>query len=622
LQKVAGTSEGLCSKQNATLRRIRAQLAISSCALVSSAMQLILPALLVGIIAGLGAIIFRLLIAMFHNLMFFGQWSLDYNSLLHTPESSWGILVIAVPVVGAAMVAFLVRTFAPEARGHGVPEVIDALNYNRGIIRSKVATIKSLASSISIGSGGSVGREGPIIQIGATFGSIISQWLRLPLWQRNVLIAAGAGGGIAATFNTPMGGVLFAVEIMMVEISARTLVPVMIATATASYIGMLYFGTHPSFIIPPLVLAAPTNLSVTNFIIYAVLGLVMGVLAMIYTRSIYLFEDWFDRMPGNYYTRHMLGMLLVGIIMYLMMLKFGHYYIQGIGYATIQDILNGQLNEVWLLLFLVVIKLLAVSLTLGSGASGGVFSPALFMGAALGAGLAIMGNQFYPGLAVNPVSSAVIGMACMIGASTGAAVTAVVMILEMTRDYNIVVPLVVSVSLAYAVRRYLLRENIYTLKLLRRGHHVPTSLQSHLYMMSKVLDIVEPPYALLNAQAKMCDLPQQNMAIGRYPHIILVAQEQIRAVISSETLARALKTGKPDMPLQELAEPSYSRISETMTVIEVFAQLRSENSTVALIMADSANGEHTSAVLGVLSWADISAAAEFPHNMKPFHDAA
>ncbi len=579
-------------------------------------MPMIAYALLVGVISGLGAIVFRLLIALFHNLLFFGRWDPDYNTLIHTAESSWGAAVIAVPIVGALVVAFLVKTFAPEAKGHGVPEVIEAINFNRGIIRPKVAIIKALASSISIGSGGSVGREGPIIQIGATFGSVMAQWMHLSLWKRNTLIAAGAGGGIAATFNTPMGGVLFAVEIMMVEISARTLVPVMIATATASYIGFLYFGNAASFIIPPLTLDIPADLSAINFLVYAVLGLIIGLMAVIYTRSIYLFEDWFERLPGNYYTRHALGMLLVGTTMYLMMQTLGHYYIQGVGYATIQDILDGRLDATWILLLLVVVKLLAVSLTLGSGASGGVFSPALFMGAALGAGLAIAGNHLYPALAANPVSSAVIGMACMIGASTGAAATAVVMILEMTRDYNVVIPLIIAVSLAYAVRQRLLAENIYTLKLVRRGHHVPTSLQNHLYLMHKTLDIVQSPYIILNVDAKVADLPERRATVGHYPHIVLADQEQIRAVISSKTFANMPQDSDPDTQLQQFAEPSYSRVSEKMMVFDVFAQLRHEHCRIALIMDNSAPGNAPDDVAGVLSWEEISEAANLPHNMR------
>jgi len=583
-------------------------------------MPVIIYSLLVGIVAGVGAIAFRLLIALFHNLLFFGHWDLEYDTLLHTPQSSWGIAVIAVPVVGAILVAFLVRTFAPEAKGHGVPEVIDAINFNRGIIRPQVALIKALASSISIGSGGSVGREGPIIQIGATFGSVMAQWMHLPLWQRNTLIAAGAGGGIAATFNTPIGGVLFAVEIMMVEISARTLVPVMIATATASYIGLLYFGDAASFIIPPLTLDLPVNLSLSDYLSYAVLGLIVGIMATIYTKSIYLFEDLFNRLPGNYYSRHSLGMLLVGIIMYLMMTVFGHYYIQGVGYATIQDILNVSLNQVWVLLLLLGLKLLAVSLTLGSGASGGVFSPALFMGAALGSSLAIVGNYFIPGLGASTVTGAVIGMACMIGASTGAAVTAVVMVLEMTHDYKVVVPLIVAVSLAYAIRRYLLAENIYTLKLVRRGHHIPTSLQSHLYLMHKTLDIVQPPYILLNSEARVADLPEQDIS-GHYPHIILVAGKQVQAVISAQTFAKILHGGDPALSLQQFAEPCFSRVSEEMMVFDVFAQMRSEHCSVALVMADMAADNAADAVAGVLSWTDISNAANLPHNMHPVDKA-
>src|SRR5262245_26256549 len=207
-------------------------------------------AVLIGVVGALGAVAFRALIAFFHNLLFLGEWSLVYDANVHTPPSPWGPFVILVPMLGAAGVVFLVGNFAPEAKGHGVPEVMDAIYYHKGVVRPVVALIKSLASALSIGSGGSVGREGPIIQIGASFGSPLGGLLRVPVWQRITLIAAGGGAGMAATFNTPIGGVLFAVEIMLHEVSARTLIPVTIATATASYVGRLCFGDHPSFIIP------------------------------------------------------------------------------------------------------------------------------------------------------------------------------------------------------------------------------------------------------------------------------------------------------------------------------------------------------------------------------------
>ena len=207
---------------------------------------------LVGVVAGLGAVVFRALIGLLHNLLFLGKLSTTYDANIHTPPSPWGPFVILVPVVGALGVAFLVKNFAPEAKGHGVPEVMDAVYHRRGIIRPVVSVVKALASALSIGSGASIGREGPIIQIGSSFGSTLGQLLRLPVWQRITLIAAGAGGGIGATFNTPVGGVLFAVEIILHEVSARTLVPVFTATATATYVGELFFGPHPSFSIPAL----------------------------------------------------------------------------------------------------------------------------------------------------------------------------------------------------------------------------------------------------------------------------------------------------------------------------------------------------------------------------------
>ena len=221
---------------------------------------LCLLALVVGIVGGLGAVVFRGLIAFVHNLLFLGTLSFVYDSSLFTPASPWGALVVLVPVVGAIGVTFIVTNFAPEAKGHGVPEVMDAIYYNRGVIRPIVAVAKSLASALSIGSGAAVGREGPIIQIGSAFGSTLGQVIRMSMGQRIILVAAGAGAGIAATFNTPIGGVLFATELMMPEISVNTFLPVAIATGTATFIGRLFFGDRPAFDVPANLATLPTEL--------------------------------------------------------------------------------------------------------------------------------------------------------------------------------------------------------------------------------------------------------------------------------------------------------------------------------------------------------------------------
>jgi len=188
--------------------------------------RLSLLAVVVGIVTGFGAVLFRDLIGFIHNVLFLGKFALQYDANQFTPPSPWGALVILVPVVGAAIVTFLVSNFAPEAKGHGVPEVMDAIYYGGGIIRPVVAVVKSLASAFAIGSGAAVGREGPIIQIGSALGSTLGQIIRMPPGQRIILVAAGAGAGIAATFNTPIGGVMFTIELMMPEVSVSSFLPV------------------------------------------------------------------------------------------------------------------------------------------------------------------------------------------------------------------------------------------------------------------------------------------------------------------------------------------------------------------------------------------------------------
>ena len=449
-----------------------------------------LLALLAGIVGGVGAWVFRMLIGFVHNTLFLGNPVFVYDANVHTPAGPWGIGVIAVPVFGGLVVAWLVKTFAPEARGHGVPEVMDAIYYQEGRIRPRVAIIKSVASAISIGSGAAVGREGPIIQIGSAFGSMLGQIVTMPARQRIVLIAAGSGAGIAATFNAPLGGIIFAIELLLISVSATNVLLVGIATVTATHIGRLLLGTSPSFNIPQLA-SVEVHLHPAAILgILVLLGIVMGLVSVLFIRGLYWAEDRFDALPGNYYSRHALGMLCVGIMMYLLMRYSGHYYVQGVGYATIVDILTGVLSDPWFLLLLFVLKLMATCLSLGSGASGGVFSPALFMGATVGAAYGQLVVQFFPELHAAIPAFAIAGMAAAIGGTTGAVLTGIVMLTEMTADQSVVLPLIVVVLTAAAVRRDIMRESIYTLKLLRRGKVVPEGLQAAITSASRVRDVM------------------------------------------------------------------------------------------------------------------------------------
>src|SRR5215813_5343021 len=460
--------------------------------------RLSLLAIVVGLVTGLGAVLFRDLIGIIHNIGFLGVFSFDYEANVFTPPSPWGALIILVPVIGGQIVTFLITKFAPEARGHGVPEVMDAIYYKDGMIRPVVAVIKSLASALSIGTGAAVGREGPIIQIGAAIGSTLGQLIRMPPGQRITLVAAGAGAGIAATFNTPIGGVMFAIELMMPELSARTFLPVALATGTATFIGRIFFGIHPAFAMPSTLLTSQAPASLDALLLYALLGALIGIAAAAFIRGLSFAEDVFDRVR-NPYLRNLVGMLIVGVLIYALLIGAGHYFVEGVGYSTIQAILAGGLDLPALLVVLFAAKLAATSISLGSGSSGGIFSPALFMGATFGAAFGVLLHAVHPMENFGTTTCAVIGMAAMVGGGTGAAMTAVTMIFEMTRDYDLVMPSIIAVALAIGVRRLLSIENIYTIKLVGRGHFVPKALYANMFLVRRARDVMQKNITLLAA---------------------------------------------------------------------------------------------------------------------------
>lgn len=571
----------------------------------------VILAVIVGVAAGFGAVVFRDFIAFVHNLVFLGHFSFAYNATQHTPASPLGAWIILIPVAGALVVAFLVSRFAPEAKGHGVPEVMDAMYYKRGIVRPLAGAIKAVASSISIGTGGAVGREGPIIQIGASFGSSLAQWLGLKQWQRMTLIACGAAGGIAATFNAPISGVLFAIELIMPEISVRTLIPVALATGTATAIGRVFLGDHPAFSIPELHAVSSSVLSPWDVVSYLVFGLLLGGVSILFIRAIYGMEDLFNKLPFNYYLRHATGMLIVGIMMYLFVRFTGNYYVEGLGYATVQNILEKTLTHPWFLLLLFAAKLLATSLTLGSGGSGGIFSPSLFLGATVGSCYAALLTWLAPGLHVDAASFSVVGMAGVIGGGTGAVVTAVVIVYEMTRDYNVVLPLLIAVSVAYGVRRWFLRGSIYDLKLARRGHYIPESIQTNMYLLYRVRDILRRPVMRVPVDGNWERLERYLMRLHRIPHVIIVDSEKVLGIITAD---RVLKTDR-SLPVKQVLEQQAERYFVVAggedRLFDVMAKLRNSSASVVVI---TANGKLKTPrqIKSVLTWHDIARSSNLP----------
>lgn len=309
---------------------------------------------------------------------------------------------------------------------------------------------------------------------------------------RTIFLAAGAGAGIAATFNAPLGGVLFAVELFVLRLNARSIGLVALAVVAASFIGRLLMGPQPSFNVPSLQWPDYVNEPVYVFLAFATLGVIVGLFSILFIRGLYRAEDMVERIPLNEYVRNALGMAVVGGLLLVVQARTGYYYVEGVGYATIMDILDGALSDPLLLLTLAVLKLTVTCMTIGFGGSGGIFSPSLVMGACLGAGVGLLVEALFPGLGVRVPVFALVGMAAMAGATTGAFFASIVMLTEMSGDGAVVVPVMLGTSIAWLVRQSICAPSIYNLKLLRRGQSLPESYPSSLLPARKVADVMVP----------------------------------------------------------------------------------------------------------------------------------
>ncbi len=546
-----------------------------------------LLALVVGLVTGLGAVLFRDLIGIIHNVMFLGHLAVRYDANLFTPLSPWGPFVILVPVAGALGVTLLVTKFAPEARGHGVPEVMDAIYYKDGIIRPVVAVVKSLASALAIGTGSAVGREGPIIQIGSALGSTLGQIVRMLPGQRITLVAAGAGAGIAATFNTPIGGVLFAIELMMPEVSVRTFLPVALATGTATFIGRLFFGQQPAFDVPAMPPLSADPSAVLTLLLYALLGAITGLAATGFIRLLHFLEDLFDKIAWRY-LRHALGMLLIGVLIYALQRQFGHYYVEGVGYATIQAILQSQLAAPGLLALLFVAKTLATSVSLGSGSSGGIFSPSLFMGATIGGAYAALLTHLHLPADINVPAFAMVGMGAMVGGGTGAAMTAVAMIFEMTRDYDIVMPMILAVALSVGVRRMLSPENIYTMKLFRRGQVIPKALHANMFLVRRAKDVMDTEFMVLPAEMSFDAFLRMPEHQGRMRHVLVRQGGRLIGAVRINTgIRQGLEGADTGVKLGDVAPRNFTIVREDDIVFDVIDRIWRKKADMALVVRGS-----------------------------------
>lgn len=420
---------------------------------------LVALALLVGVGSGLGAVGFRYLIQGF-TWIFSGHT--DPSALGHFTDPHLAFLgpfvVLVVPIVGGLLYGPLVYRFAPEARGHGVPEVMLAVHRDDGKIRGRVPIVKSFASAICIGAGGSVGREGPIVQIGSAIGSGLGQLTRLGGENTRLLVACGAAGGIGATFNAPIAGVFFGLELILRDWETRSFGLVVLAGVVATAVGRIAFGSEAFLTLPSF-----TLVSGWEYPLYALLGVIAAFAGVAFIRVLYGMEDLADRVwRGPAWLRPACGGILLGLVL----LALPQMY--GVGYPVLEGAIHGE-YVVGLLLAFLVGKIVATSLTMAIGGSGGVFAPSLFIGAMLGSAFGVGAHDLLPAATAGAGAYGLVGMAAVFAAAGRAPITAVLIVFELTGDYSIILPLMLAVVVATGLSKLLSEDSIYTLKLRRRG---------------------------------------------------------------------------------------------------------------------------------------------------------
>ncbi len=422
--------------------------------------------LAVGLAAGV-ALIARLLVGLINlvtNLSFFGRWSLAESSPVNATLGLW---VIALPAVGGILVGLMAFYGSKAIRGHGIPEAMEQILVNKSRIKPIIAFLKPISAAISIGTGGPFGAEGPIIATGGALGSTIGQILTISDSERKTLLAAGATAGMATIFGTPLAAIFLAIELLLFEFSARSIIPVALACITGAAGHHLLFGTDPVFALSETIPEA----SNAALLAYSAIGLLIGVLSVVITRLVYFIEDGFEKLPLHWMWWPALGGLAVGLIGYVAPKTLG------VGYRNITDILSGTM-PLSLILSLCLFKLLSWSISLGSGTSGGTLAPLLTIGGAIGAlaGHAIEG--VFPGLAINLPLAALVGMSALFAGASRAVLTSIVFALETTHQTNSLLPLLAACAGSYSISFLLMENTIMTEKIARRGTKTPESYES------------------------------------------------------------------------------------------------------------------------------------------------
>lgn len=499
--------------------------------------------LAVGIGLGAGILAFLLyhLIALFSNLFFFQRFSLELPNL---QDNQLGLLVIVLTTLGGLVLGIMAKYGSDKIRGHGIPEAMEAVLTKQSRIQPRVAILKPLSAAIAIGTGGPFGAEGPIIQTGGAFGSLIGQALHTTASERKVLLACGAAAGMAATFNTPIAAIMLAIELLLFEFKSRSFIPLAIASVVATCVHIVLMGNGPMFTVGAL------NFDfIAKLPFYLALAVLCGLAAVVISKSLYWVEDLFERLPFDPMWWPAIAGVVLGIIGYFVP------RVLGVGYETITDILNNRL-PLLVLLSVMVFKAAALIITIGSGTSGGLLAPMFMTSAAMGAAFAVVANTLIPGANLDPGAFALIAMAAVFGAASRATLTFIIFAYEITRDYDAILPLTLICVIANAIARYFMQNSIMTEKLARRGVRVQQEYEASVLDTVLVSSVMTPnPQTIsqdMTVQALMERINANDPVYIRHQALLIVDDEQnLRGIITRGDLLKALSDNGTDKTVLE-----------------------------------------------------------------------
>ncbi len=544
-------------------------------------------AVIVGLAGGFGAVGFRFLIRIIQTIAYGSPAEL----LTVVNTISWYIKVW-IPALGGLFVGPLVYFLAREAKGHGVPEVMEAVAMKGGVIRKRLVFVKSLASAISISSGGSVGREGPIVQIGSAIGSTLGQALKVSADRMRTLVGCGAAAGIAATFNSPIAGSMFALEIVLGDFGLATFSPIVISSVAATAVSRHFLGDIPAFIVLP----AYELVSAWEFPMYLVLGLFCGAAGVAFTKTLYWVEDRFDDLKIPEYLKAAIGGLVLGVA--------GLYFPQilGVGYGAI-DLALMQKFAGWLMLVLVVVKVLATSITIGSGGSGGIFAPSLFVGAMAGGFFGGVVNHLFPAVTADPGAYSIVGMGAVVAATTHGPLTAILILFEMTGEYKIILPLMLSCIIGSIISGQLLRDSIYTLKLARRGIDIKGGKEVNVLKSILVRDVMSRKVETIMEGMSLEEMADKISKSKYNSFPVLNADNQLVGIISFNDYSDAIfdEDLKHLVVAKDLATPDVVTVSSEDNLYTALEKISRRDFATLPVVSPRDPGE----LVGLISRRDI-----------------